>query len=46
MCRMYINVIIIRVDLYLKFEMNWRTEDYESAGFSFEKACIDSETSK
>ena len=24
-----------------EFEMNWRMEDYESAGFSFEKACID-----
>ena len=29
-----------------EFEINWRMEDYESAGFSFEKACIDSETSK
>ena len=29
-----------------EFEMNWPMEDYESADFSFEKACIDSETSK
>ena len=28
-----------------EFETNWPIEDYESAGFSFEKACIDSETS-
>ena len=39
--------LVICVDLYFsEFEINWHMEDYKPASFNFEKACIDSGTSK